>query len=81
MATERTKIHIYIFVTEVKLQVKLSTQSLHRYTHLMVYKKKKSGDEADVVQCSFTGFTCRNLFQNGTNGKIWLTCMIKDFLF
>ena len=57
MATER-KMHI--FVTELKLQVRFSMQSLHRYTLLMIWKSqlfwKKIGDEAEVVQCPFKPF-------------------------
>ena len=55
MATARKKSHI--FVIKWKLQVRLSIQSLHRYTLLMVQKSqlfwKKIGDEAEVVQCPF----------------------------
>ena len=49
----------YIFVTELKLQVRLSMQSLHRNTLLQttgikistfLKKKKKLGNEAEVVQ-------------------------------
>ena len=49
----------YIVVTELKLQVRLSMQSLHMNTFLLVWKKistflkKKMGDEAEVVQCPF----------------------------
>ena len=59
MATERKM--KYIFVTELKLQVRFSMQSLHRYTLLMIESQlfwKKFGDEAEVVQCPFKFITC-----------------------
>ena len=48
----------HIFVIKLKLQVRLSMQSIHRYTLLMVEEKKnsifvvKSGDAAKDVQCT-----------------------------
>ena len=47
-ATERIK--SYIFETELRMQGRLSMQSLHRYKLLMV---SKSWDEVEVVQCPF----------------------------
>ena len=51
------KKNAFIFVTELKLQVRFCMQSLHRYTLLMIQKSqlfwKKIGDEAEVVQCPF----------------------------
>ena len=47
----------YGFPLKLKLKVRLSIQSLHRYTLLMVKKSqlfwKQLGNEAEVVQCSF----------------------------
>ena len=50
----------HIFVIKLKLQVRLSMQSIHRYTLLMVEEKKnsifvvKSGDAAKDVQCTLS---------------------------
>ena len=50
----------HIFVIKLKLQVRLSMQSVHRYTLLMVKEKKelnffeKSGDAAEDVQCTLS---------------------------
>ena len=61
---------LIFFVTELKLQVIFSMQSQHGYTLLidikkfqLFRKKKKIGDEAEVVQCSF-----KDIFvENGTH--------------
>ena len=42
-----------IFVIKLKLQVRLSMQSLHRYENLNFWGGKKSGDEAEVVHSPF----------------------------
>ena len=46
-----------MYFCELKLQIKLNMQSLHRYTLLMIQKIsnfwKKNEDEAAVVQCPF----------------------------
>ena len=52
----RCKKNVYIFVIKLKFQVRLSMQSLHRYTLLMVWDSQlffKSGDEAEVAQYPF----------------------------